>query len=435
MQTEMASKKTKSKIVRVGRLKIPVSVTVLKKGITVATARNNAAYGVSLGVGVRSLHENKKTNGARHFCEHLIFKGAEGVTQQALIELLEFESIRWDAETDAEHILYCYNTASWQSAARIFPMYAKAIAYPAFTQEDVVREAGNFATELRRRFDDIVYYARDKAHELLFEGRQVGLPFAGIEEVVARLTSNELHRLHAIHHTPKRLVVIGVGHMNHEAVVKLASEAFHTLPEKRIIVAYPIEETPKRGIRHFQEERISNKSSQLVLGFNVSQVLSSKEDLPVLRLAVSILGNGAASRLRYALQEHHGIGRDTNAFLDISRSYAVAYIETDCRHHEELTDAEHAIKTEIARLQNESVSANELAGHRKKLRMEMRDDADRLDDLRSELFSQVLAGTPTSIFSSYSAFPKVTASAIKRVAQKYFDLSNHVVVKILGKNV
>ena len=85
MQTEMASKKTKSKIVRVGRLKIPVSVTVLKKGITVATARNNAAYGVSLGVGVRSLHENKKTNGARHFCAHLIFNGAECVTQHTLI--------------------------------------------------------------------------------------------------------------------------------------------------------------------------------------------------------------------------------------------------------------------------------------------------------------------------------------------------------------
>src|SRR3989344_6433553 len=332
MRMEGVRKKTQCKIVHVGRLKIPVSITVLKNGITVATARNNAAHDVSLGVGVRSLHENKKTNGARHFCEHLILKGAEGVTRQALIELLEFESIYWDAETDVEHILYCYNAASWQSAARIFPLYAKAIAYPAFTQEDVAREAGNFATELHRRFDEVEHYARDKTHELLYEGRQIGLPFAGTEETVARLTSDELHRLHAIYHTPKRLIVIGVGHISHEAVVRLASEAFHALPEKRISAAYPVEEVPKRGVRDFQEERTSNKSSQLVFGFNVSGVLLLKEDLPALRLAVSILGNGVASRLCCA-QERYGIGRGANAFLDISRSYAVTYIEMDCRHH------------------------------------------------------------------------------------------------------
>jgi len=240
----------------------------------------------------------------------------------------------------------------------------------------------------------------------------------------------EAHNL--FYRNPRRLLVVGAGLVRHDELVELAKRAFGALLERRADDGKKIETVRKNGRLRHREERLSNEASFLLLGFNISPILQVENDEAAFALLMSILDDSMSSRLYQALREENGIGYDIKAWHELSKTFAVAFFEVACENRMTLNRAEEVIRTEIGLVRKTPVTRKELRGHRRKLRTEVRDAIDIPDELRDELFRQLLREKPKRLYAQYHALPSVSAADILRVAQKYLDPDACAVVRIEG---
>ncbi|MDO8558486.1 MAG: pitrilysin family protein [bacterium] len=414
-----------------GRQPIRIEVDTLEKsGVVVASARDRTARKVSLRLGVRHGWETRKGSGVRHLIEHMIFKGSKSVKNRELVEAIEFDGGNLCAETEREFTVYEVLAPSWISAKKHFSAFADVFLNPSF--EGLEKERGVVRVEKKSEFiDDPQGYVQSVVHELLFPDSAMGLPIHGTLENLSRLTKEDLARVHQKYYrNPQRLIIAGSGLVRHEELMELTRHVFGSLRGPRPPAYLGPESVRKLGRQAHGVER-QKESSHLLVGFNISPILGSPNDQAAFLLLVSLLSNGMSSHLHQALREERGISYTVEAACEFAKSYALALFEADCDRPEDLDEAERIIRNEIELLQKRRVASRKIRGHRRRLRIEIRDNIDDPSKLSEELFRQVFFGKPEKLYASYHDLRRVTAHDVQRVS-KYLDLANYAVVRIEG---
>ena len=203
---------------------------VLPNGLVVITETMTHVRSVSVGVWVRngSRREVQEENGLAHFMEHMVFKGTERRSAEAIAREMDSIGGMLDAFTSKEQI--CFNAKVLDEHLPIaFDIIADLVLRPKFDSEDVKKERQVVLEEIKMDLDNPEYLL----HEIFTRGfwprHALGRPILGTPDTVRRFNKDGLRTRFDSWFAPDRIVLTAAGNVPHEQVLELVQREFGSL--------------------------------------------------------------------------------------------------------------------------------------------------------------------------------------------------------------
>jgi predicted Zn-dependent peptidase len=276
---------------------------VLPNGLVVITETMAHVRSVSVGVWVRngSRRESREENGLAHFIEHMVFKGTERRSAEAIAREMDSVGGMLDAFTSKEQI--CFNAKVLDEHLPIaFDVIADLILRPNFDSEDVTKERQVILEEIKMDLDNPEYLL----HEIFTRGfwpeHALGRPILGTPETVKRFNRETLKVRFASWFAPDHLVVTAAGNVTHEQVLALVEREFGDLKPSG---QHPPHIAPGTGAPIHLEKKRDLEQVHLCVG--VPSVPLGHEDRFGIAVLNNVLGGGMSSRLFQNIREKRGL--------------------------------------------------------------------------------------------------------------------------------
>ena len=200
---------------------------VLPNGLVVITETMTHVRSVSVGVWVRngSRREVLEENGLAHFMEHMVFKGTERRSAEAIAREMDSVGGMLDAFTSKEQI--CFNAKVLDEHLPIaFDIIADLVLRPKFDSEDVKKERQVVLEEIKMDLDNPEYLLHEIFTRGFWPGHSLGRPILGTPETVRKFNKDALRNRFNHWFAPDRIVLTAAGNVTHEKVLDLVEREF-----------------------------------------------------------------------------------------------------------------------------------------------------------------------------------------------------------------
>jgi predicted Zn-dependent peptidase len=276
---------------------------VLPNGLVVITETMSHVRSVSIGVWVRngSRRESLEENGLAHFIEHMVFKGTERRSAEAIAREMDSVGGMLDAFTSKEQI--CFNAKVLDEHLPIaFDVIADLILRPNFDSEDVKKEQQVILEEIKMDLDNPEYLL----HEIFTNGfwpkHALGRPILGTPETVKNFTRKTLKSRFAKWFAPDHLVITAAGNVTHQQVLDLVEREFGALKPSG---KQPKHIAPKTSAPIHVEKKRDLEQVHLCVG--VPSIPLGHADRFAVAVMNNLLGGGMSSRLFQNIREKRGL--------------------------------------------------------------------------------------------------------------------------------
>jgi len=275
----------------------------LPNGLVVITETMPHVRSVSIGVWVRSgsRREAPEENGLAHFIEHMVFKGTERRSAEAIAREMDSVGGMLDAFTSKEQI--CFNAKVLDEHLPIaFDVIADLILRPNFDSEDVTKEQQVILEEIKMDMDNPEYLLHEVFTRGFWPQHALGRPILGTPETVKNFNRQVLKTRFASWFAPDHLVVTAAGNVAHEQVLDLVTREFgHLQPSgQHAPHLAPRTEAPI----HLEKKR---DLEQVHLCVGVPSVPLGHEARFGVAVLNNLLGGGMSSRLFQNIREKRGL--------------------------------------------------------------------------------------------------------------------------------
>src|ERR1700732_203264 len=276
---------------------------VLPNGLVVITETMTHVRAVSVGVWVRngSRREVPEENGLAHFMEHMVFKGTERRSAEAIAREMDSVGGMLDAFTSKEQI--CFNAKVLDEHLPIaFDVIADLVLRPKFDSEDVKKERQVVLEEIKMDLDNPEYLL----HEIFTRGfwpeHPLGRPILGTPETVKKFNRDALRQRFQHWFAPDRLVLSAAGNVKHEQVLELVEREFGSLNPSVVPEAHDAPST--HAPIHIESKR---ELEQVHVCIGVPSVPLADERRFAVAVMKHLLGGGMSSRLFQNIREKQGL--------------------------------------------------------------------------------------------------------------------------------
>lgn len=296
------------------KLNFDVKKHFLDNGLKVITIKKDSQMcAINVGVNVGALNENINEKGISHFIEHMLFKGTKKRNNDAINDDLEFLGGEYNAYTDYDSTVYTI-ACLLEELENAVEIIGDIIVNSNFPEEELEKERGVILSEIRISRDDIEDYSFKNVNEAAFEG---GLKYdvTGTEEVVKKLTRNDIYSYYKKYYMPNNALVTIVSPLEHEESLKIVNKYFNMWEKSNIEEETYICEKNK----HIMETTYKDEIEQSTITYLYTFAdLTKEEELP-LRILNHRLGESSNSLLFREIREKRGLAYDVSTQLDITR--------------------------------------------------------------------------------------------------------------------
>src|SRR5215467_4796473 len=276
---------------------------VLPNGLVVVTETMNHVRSVSIGVWVRngSRREESGQNGLAHFMEHMVFKGTERRSAEAIAREMDSVGGMLDAFTSKEQI--CFNAKVLDENLPIaFDVIADLVLRPRFDSEDVAKEQQVVLEEIKMDLDN----PESLLHEIFTRGfwpeHPLGRPILGTPDTVRQFSREALQTRFREWFAPDHLLVTAAGNVPHERVLELVEREFGQLTASDCLEQHA---PPKTSAPIHVERKKDLEQVHLCIG--VPSLPMAHERRFGIAVLNNLLGGGMSSRLFQNIREKRGL--------------------------------------------------------------------------------------------------------------------------------
>ena len=332
-------------------------VAILANGLTVCLLENRRAPVVTTALFYRAgtRDEEPGQGGTAHFLEHMMFKGSCRYGPGEIDRRTQALGGVNNAFTGHDMTAYYFDFAPdrWQEALAI---EADRMAGLTLDPEEVAFERQVILEEITM-YEDEPWDALELAVQAaLFGAHPYGRPVLGTREELASIGPAELARFHRRFYRPQEAVLVVAGDVGEEArgVVEEAFGAFpgEPPPERRRTPA----PEPPRGLARL--ERRKGEVARLMLALPAPAATDPWH--PTLRLALSILAAGRASRLYQALVDEGQLCAWVSVDLSEGLDPGFAALAAELVPGVAPAEVEEVLLRELSRLRQEEPTPAEL---------------------------------------------------------------------------
>jgi len=399
----------------------------LPNGLVVITETMPHVRSVSIGLWVRngSRREVPEENGLAHFIEHMVFKGTERRSAEAIAREMDSVGGMLDAFTSKEQI--CFNAKVLDEHLPIaFDVIADLVLRPNFDPEDLKKEQQVILEEIKMDLDNPEYLL----HEIFTRGfwpeHALGRPILGTPETVKNFSRKTLKSRFASWFAPDHLVITAAGNITHQQVLDLVEKEFgHLQPSGE----QPAHVAPRTSAPIHLEKKRDLEQVHLCVG--VPSVPLGHEDRFGVAVLNNLLGGGMSSRLFQNIREKRGLAYAVFSELTPYSDAGMLTVYAGSAK-ETVGQVLDLIVSELGDLKKSPVSEEELLRSKNHLKgslmLSLESTSARMSNLaRQELYFRRFY----SLDEILASIEVVTAKQLQSLAQQYFRAED-IAVTVLG---
>jgi predicted Zn-dependent peptidase len=336
-------------------------LTTLESGVRIVTEEMPSVRSVSLGfwVGTGSRAETEEQAGLSHLLEHLLFKGSEKYGSLEVDQIFDGMGAELNAGTGKE-TTSVYARVIDSHLEQAFDVMADIVFRPLLN--DVDSERAVILEEIAMYEDDPQEKVFDVLGEAVFGSDPLGRAIIGRAEVVAGTPVPEIVRFHAERYAPTNIVIAAAGAVDHDRFVELAQSCLPAGPRERTPGWPPAPTDTPRRTRF--EEKDTEQYHVCVGGVGISR---HDDRRFALRVLDTIFGGTSSSRLFQEVRERRGLAYAVYSFTSHYQDTGQIGIYVGTRA-ENLGEAAAVIGTELARLQEDPATPDELTRAKENLK-------------------------------------------------------------------
>jgi len=275
----------------------------LPNGMVVVTETMSHVRSVSIGVWIRngSRREVTEQNGLAHFMEHMVFKGTERRSAEAIAREMDSIGGMLDVFTSKEQI--CFNAKVLDEHLPVaFDIISDLCLRPLFDPEDVAKERQVVLEEIKMDLDN----PESLLHEIFTRGfwpeHPLGRPILGTPETVRQFSREALQARFKEWFAPDHLLVTAAGNVTHDRVLELVQNEFGHLQSNGGLDRH---EPPRAQAPLHIERKKDLEQVHLCLG--VPSLPIAHERRFGIAVLNNLLGGGMSSRLFQNIREKRGL--------------------------------------------------------------------------------------------------------------------------------
>jgi predicted Zn-dependent peptidase len=340
----------------------------LDNGLTIIAAQMPVdSFNLNIWLKVGSAQETDENNGIAHFLEHMVFKGTSQLQSGDFERLVEGRGALTNAATSQEYTHY-YVTGSPDNLALLAPLQLDIVFNAAIPDLAFEREKSVILEEIRRFEDSPRRRTFLKAMQTCFHRLPYRRPVLGTEAIISALPVQEMRDFHRQWYQPAQTTVVIVGQQDPAQLITTVCTSLENVLSDQINKALPAigdtlghfspEPTFTEVIRHEYVE-VTWQQARLVMLWKVPG-LQDGDKTYALDVLAAILGQGKLSRLFRELREERALVTQISVSNMAQRIQGAFYVaaQLPVGYQEQV---EKAILEHIERIQQESVTAKELA--------------------------------------------------------------------------
>lgn len=201
--------------------------TILKNGLEVYICKKKGfkkkigMFGTKYGsvindfVDITTNERIKVPDGIAHFLEHKLFE-QEGANALDLFSKIGISS---NAYTTFDHTVYFFETMDKFNEG--IELLIKLVKTPYFTEENVQKEQGIIAQEIKMYDDDPCFSVYFNALRAMYNTNPVRIDIAGTVKSISHITKDYLYTCYNTFYSPQNMFIVIIGDVDVEATINL----------------------------------------------------------------------------------------------------------------------------------------------------------------------------------------------------------------------
>jgi zinc protease len=381
---------------------------------------------------VGSKNENPDRTGFAHFFEHLLFEGSENIGRGEFDKYIQNAGGRNNANTTYDRTFYYelmpsnhLGTGLWLESERM--LHAKVDEKGVETQRQVVKE------ERRQRVDNQPYGSIiEESMKRAFTTHPYRWPVIGSMDHLDAAQEEDYKQFYADFYVPNNAVLSIAGDIDIKEAKAMIQKYFGPIPKGKKPVYRPdIVEPPLAGeVRDTIFDNIQLPA--VVQTYRIPA--QGTEDFYAVSMLSTLLSQGESSRLYKALVDEQEkalfVGNFPLPLEDpgAALAFGITNMGVDPQ------DLENAMDAEIEKVMNELIPEDEFQKLQNQVEADFITSNSTIAGIAESLADyHMYYGDANLINTEISRYMEVTREDIQRVAKKYFNKNNRVVLYYLPK--
>ncbi len=374
-----------------------------------------------------SRYEDPKRTGFAHFFEHLMFEGTDSIPRGGVGNLISGVGGDVNAFTSFDKTVYHFKVPSnalqlalWIDAQRMRDLKVDTIGVE--TQRGVVKE------ERKNSYDNRPYGTwNEKMFSTLFAGSIYGWTPIGSSQHIDVASISEFRQFYDKYYVPNNAVLCVSGDFDETELREYIDVYFATRKRGADVHRDSIVMTPMNGeVR----ETVSDNKAQLPAVFvGYRAVGEGDPDSYALSMLTDILANGESSRMYRKLVDEEQIAVTAASFpFTMEKSGAVILLGI-AAPGQDIAAVEKGLYAEIDSVIKNGVTESEFRKAKNIAEVKfIEGKKGNLETAMALADAYATFGNTNYVNSEIERFNKVNRDDLKRVAKKYLDTKNRVVL-------
>ncbi|MFA6536784.1 MAG: pitrilysin family protein [Patescibacteria group bacterium] len=256
--------------------------------------------------GVGSRYEKKEINGLSHFIEHMMFKGTKKRPKTVdLSRELDRVGAEFNAMTSKDYTGY-YVKINHDKISLAVDILSDMLLNSVFKNEELNRERGVIIEEIHMYHDNPLMHIESLLEEIIYENHPLGADIAGPEEVIKKVSRQQMLNYLSEYYRPDNLVIVVAGRDAEKAKKYLEKDfikKFQRPPlslDSKFIEFHSEQKAPRVKLNYKETQQV-----QMAIGFPAFGYHDKRAY--AMHLLSIILGGNMSSRLFISVRERQGL--------------------------------------------------------------------------------------------------------------------------------
>ncbi len=375
--------------------------------------------------------EKPDRTGFAHFFEHLLFEGTDNIGRGQWFKIVAANGGQNNANTTDDRTYY-YETFPSNNLQLGLWLESERMMHPVINQVGVNTQREVVKEEKRLRVDNVPYGQLLKAvKQNIFKNHPYRWTTIGEMEHLDAATLDEFKGFFKKFYIPNNAVLVVAGDFDKAQTKKLIEDYFAPIPSG-----------PKIERSQFTEEPITQQINatytdpnvQLPMLVNAYRIPSFKDkDAYVLDFISSILSKGKSSRLYKKIVDDEKIALQVGSFAYTQEDYGTYFIYGLPMQGKTTDDIQKSIDNEISKISTDLISEEEYQKTLNAFETDFVEQNTTTEGIANNLATNyLLHGNTNLINTEIDNYRSITREDIRRVAKKYLQPNQRLVLNYVG---
>lgn len=399
----------------------PVTIHRYGNGLTVLVREEPKHPVASLQFWVKtgSCHEGSRLgSGLSHLLEHMVFKGTELYSSQALAQKVQQLGGMWNAYTSTNRTVY-YIEGPADSADTFLDILTQLVFHPSFPENELEKEKEVIRREMAMYDDDPDAVAGKLLMETLYKKHPRRYPVLGEPESFNLLNKADMLSYHEKKYCCNNVFVVVAGNVKTQNIISKLKVLTEDLIPGDLLLPDTYTESRQWGKRTARKE-FPIPYSKLTLAWRIPH--RNHPDSPALIALSHILSSGRSARLYRKFHDEMGVVHNITASISQGEEESGIFVISADVDRDQRDQVKQLILGELAVLLDADLDTD-LARSIKKAKAARIKSMSTVSGLADGIANQWFHFGNTQYYQEWlEALEKITQADLKHVIKTYMNL-------------